>query len=409
MDARKQLVELAQGAVPGINVSEELDGIDGPYRCAGVRRFHRRMVVVFAHDGQVHGLRTGDAHPCVHVVEQVHVKEQVPGNGGNEPKRSLLERGFIHARFGQHIAHAVVDGLHRGGKGEGRHGARQHLAYIPFGEKMSAQVVLAVKFFNVNYFGGDWTHLKEIQRFAPDGPFDVFVFAEGFTNPLPGLVELPDLGLGEQVVAGGPVAFAGNFVPMRAHLAGNQVLALALHSLDEDGVSGAGGCRKEHAGLFAVYHGLHDHVHAAFPQPEVPGVILHPPGLQGRHAFANALNQAGAVHEQEGIILAGVGSACAVFVGGGGPYGNLGDIQSVKRLIYSIFVKGVEVGNDKSFGSSGSFPNSKRVIYLLISVKFRWLKYLPLSRLKPISRMPRHVIPSRVNSARFSCRMYCPS
>ncbi len=80
-DAPEQLVEFSQGAVPGIDVSEELDGVDAPHQGVGVRRFHGRIVMVFAHDGQVHGLRIGNTHPRVHVVQQVHVKEQVPGEG----------------------------------------------------------------------------------------------------------------------------------------------------------------------------------------------------------------------------------------------------------------------------------------------------------------------------------------
>ncbi len=181
---------------------------------------------------------------------------------------------------------------------------------------MPAHVVLTVKFFYVDKLGGDGTHLQKVQRAALDGPFDVFFLTEGAANPLPGFIQLPDLGLGEQVVPGRPVAFAGKGVLTGAYLPGNQVFSLPQHRFYKDGVTGTRCGRKEHARLFAVHHGLHHHVHGTFPQLEMLGVILHPLGLQRRHALPDALHELPAFHKQKCIVLAGIGGVDAVFVGG---------------------------------------------------------------------------------------------
>ena len=192
MDFFEQLVEFPHGAMAGENVIEELDGVDAPHQGIGVRGAHGRIVMVFAHDGQVHGLGMGDTHPCVHVVQQVHVEEQMPGNGGNEPEGRFRVGGFIYAGLCEHVPHAIVDGFHGSGEGKGRHGPRHHLAHVPLGEQMPAQVFVPVKFFNVNHFRGDGTHLQEVQRAAAKGPFQVLFLAKAGPDFLAGLVEFPD-------------------------------------------------------------------------------------------------------------------------------------------------------------------------------------------------------------------------
>ena len=170
---------------------QELHGIDVTHDGIGHLGGDGRIVVVLAHDGQVHGLRIGNGHLGVHIVQQVHVEEQVPGYGGNQPQGCLLVGRPVDACHGQHIAHAVVDGLHRGGKGEGRHGARQHLAHVPLGEQVPAQVVVPVKFLDVNDFRGDGTHLQEVQRAAAEGPFQVFFLAKTTADFFACFVHLP--------------------------------------------------------------------------------------------------------------------------------------------------------------------------------------------------------------------------
>ena len=103
---------------------------------------------------------------------------------------------------------------------------------------------------------------------------------------------------------------------MGADLPGNQVLSLAPHRFDEHAMAGSGGGGEQHPRLFAVDHGLDHYIHGAFFQAEALGIILHTLGVQGIHAPLDALQQMGTVHEQAGLVLAGVGGKGPVLVGG---------------------------------------------------------------------------------------------
>ena len=191
MDAREEFVEFALGAMPGKDVFEEADGVDAPHQVVRVRHLYGRIVVVLAHDGEVHGLGIGNAHPRVHVVQQVHVKEQVPGDGRYEPEGRFLVGRFVHAGLREHVPHAVVDGVYRSGEGEGSDGARHHLAHVPLGEQVPAQVFVPVKFLYVNDFRSDGTHLQEVQRATAEGPFQVFFLPKAGADFFACFVQLP--------------------------------------------------------------------------------------------------------------------------------------------------------------------------------------------------------------------------
>ena len=312
----KQFVKLSHSLVAGEDVLQEFEGVDGPDKQVGIRNGDGRIVVVLPHNGQVHVLGPGNAHFRMHVVQQVHIEEQVSRYGGNQPQRLFLMGRIINARQPEHIAHAIVDGLGRCRQREGRNRARHHLAHVPLGEKVPADVIVPVKLFDVNDFRGDRPHLKQIKFPVLQGPLDVFLFPEGGPYLFRGFIQQFDFGPVQQVIGARTVVFPRNLIAMRRHLSGNQVLPLPFHGFYQDGRSIVGAGGEQHARLVAVNHLLHHDVHSGLAQVEVPGIVLDTPCVQRCQAFPDAFHQMGAVHEQAGFILARVGNIGLVFIRG---------------------------------------------------------------------------------------------
>ena len=75
MHPGQELVKLFHGTMAGKHEGKELDGVDAADQRAGKRDRNGRIIVVFAHNGEVHGLRVCDAHLRMHFVQQVHIEE----------------------------------------------------------------------------------------------------------------------------------------------------------------------------------------------------------------------------------------------------------------------------------------------------------------------------------------------
>ena len=316
MHPREQLVEFPHGAVPGHYVGQKLDRIDGPDEGRRKRSGNGRIIVVLPHDGQVHGLRIGDTHFCMHGIQQVHIEKQVSRYGRNQPQGGLVVGRMVHAGRCQHITHAVVDGHDRSGKGERRDSAGHHFAHIPLGKQMTAYIIIPVKLLDVNNFRSNRPHLQQIEPVALDGPFQVFFFRKYAPDLFARIVQQPHLFLRQQPVGTGPIALAGNLVAMGGSLPGNQVFPLPAHRLDQDVRSLVGIGRKEDARLFAVHHFLDNKIHPGLVQVKMAGVILHTVGLQGGQAAVDAFQQMTAIDKKAGLILSCVGNAGPVFIGG---------------------------------------------------------------------------------------------
>ena len=181
---------------------------------------------------------------------------------------------------------------------------------------MAGHIVIPVKFFNVNDFRCNGTHLQQIERSALQGPLQVLILPEGLPHFLSKFIEPTHLVFLQKLIGAGAVAFPGNLVTAGAFLTGNQLLALPLDRFYQDGRSVVGRGREQDAGFLAVYHLLHHHVHLPPFQVEMPGIVLHTRRVKGGHASADALHQMGPVHKKEGIVLTGIGSLGPVFIGG---------------------------------------------------------------------------------------------
>ena len=312
----KQFVKLSHGLVAGEDVLQEFEGVDGPDKQVGIRNGDGRIVVVLPHNGQVHVLGPGDTHLRVHVVQQVHIEEQVSRYGGNQPQRLFLVGRIINARQPQHIAHAIVDGFGRCSQGKGRNSTRHHLAHVPLGKKVAADVIVPVKLFDVDNLRRDGPHLKQVKFPVLQGPLDVFLFPEDGPYLFRGFIQQFDFGPVQQIVLTGTIILARNLITVRRHLSGNQVLPLPFHGFYQDGrpIVGAGG--EQHARLVAVNHLLHHDVHSCLAQVEVPCIVLDAACVQRGQTFPDAFHQMVAVHEQAGFILARVGNIGLVFIRG---------------------------------------------------------------------------------------------
>ena len=236
--------------------------------------------------------------------------------GRDQPKGRLVIGRTANARLGPHIPHSVVDGLHGSREGERSDSPRHHLPHIPFGEKVSGEVVIPVKLFDINDLRSNGTHLKEIQHSPAQSPLHVHFSSEDGPHFLPSLVEQFYLLLGKEVIGTGPIALTGNLVATGRYLPGNQVLSLPLHRLDEDVGALAGIGRKENARLLAVYHLLHHKIHPAPGQLKMSGIVPYAVRIQGREALLDAFQKMGTVYEQAGFVLSGVGGLGPVFIGG---------------------------------------------------------------------------------------------
>ena len=73
----------------------------------------------------------------------------------------------------------------------------------------------------------------------------------------------------------------------------------------------------------------------------------------------DAFQQMGTVYEQARLILAGVGSHCLVFVGGGRAHRYLTDMQAVKCPIDRLFVQLVRSGYHESPGDGKLMPDQQ--------------------------------------------------
>ena len=120
----QHLVEFLHRTVTGEHIHQELHGVDASDNRIGKRFANGRTVVILAHDGQIHLLWLGNGDTCTHVVQQVHVEEQMSGEGRNQAQRLLVIRRLANAGNAAHIAHAIVDGFYRSGEGQRRDSTR---------------------------------------------------------------------------------------------------------------------------------------------------------------------------------------------------------------------------------------------------------------------------------------------
>ena len=231
----QQCIEFLHRAMTRVHKLKELEGIEETDKRIGIRHGDGRIIVIFTHDGQVHRLRIGDGDFRVHVVQQIHVKEQVSRYGGNQPQRLFFVWRFVHPRYAKHVTHTIVDGFRRGGQSERGDGSRHHFADVSFGEQMAAYIVVTVEFFNVDDFRGNGTHLQKKQLPVFHGPFNVFLLAKSRSYLFPSFVKLFYLVFIEQIITARTIAFAGNLVAMGGDLPRNQVFALPFDRFYQDG------------------------------------------------------------------------------------------------------------------------------------------------------------------------------
>ncbi len=77
MHPSQQRIELFHCTVARQHKLQELHGVDTAHQRIGILSRDGRIIVIFAHNGQIHRLRIGNADSRVHVVEQVHVEEEM--------------------------------------------------------------------------------------------------------------------------------------------------------------------------------------------------------------------------------------------------------------------------------------------------------------------------------------------
>ena len=97
------------------------------------------------------------------------------------------------------------------------------------------------------------------------------------------------------------------------------------------------------------------------------GIVLHAAGIQGSQAPPDARHQMGAVYEEAGFVLPGIGGSGLIFVGGGGTYRYCLGMKGVKGLINSIFVDRIQLAEHESPGHRKALPDQLIQAFCLAS------------------------------------------